>query len=150
MFYCRSLVLPVALAVPLFMLQVGCSSGDQFSTAPVSGTVTSDGKPIPGGSVTFSPTATGTKDHAGKPASGTIQEDGTYTLTTYSDGDGAVIGKHTISFTPPATEVAAAPAGGHAAAPPPSPYAGMVPKQPEVEVIPGSNSMNIELVKAGR
>ncbi|WP_339732765.1 hypothetical protein [uncultured Gimesia sp.] len=70
---------------------VGCSSNsDQLPTGEVHGTVTYLGKPLPAGSVTFIP------DGTGKAAAGEIQADGTYTLTTYSKGDGATIGSHKV------------------------------------------------------
>lgn len=76
------------LALPVL---TGCfGNSDQLPTAEVSGKVTYKGKPLPMGSVTFIP------DTPGKAASGEIQEDGTYVLTTYSKGDGAIIGNHKI------------------------------------------------------
>lgn len=56
---------------------------------PVSGTVTFNGKPLEFGSIMFQPPS-------GQPAQGQIQSDGSFTLSTYKPGDGAVIGKHKV------------------------------------------------------
>jgi hypothetical protein len=68
---------------------VGCDSG-KFQTAPVTGSVTLDGAPVTRGAVMFVP-------EAGRAARGVIQSDGTFTLTTYQDGDGALVGPHKVS-----------------------------------------------------
>lgn len=68
----------------------GCSDGTQMDTAPVQGTVIYNGKPLPYGTVSFQP-------DAGLPAIGTIQSDGSFTLTTYSNGDGATTGSHKVA-----------------------------------------------------
>lgn len=83
-----------ALAGSLVVLPLltGCGSGNP-PTAPVTGTVTFQGKPLPAGTVIFTPTA------GGPPATGEIQPDGTYTLTTFEDGDGAVPGTHGVAVS---------------------------------------------------
>jgi len=76
------------LALPAF---VGCSGdSDELPTGEVYGKVTYQGKTLPSGSVTFIP------DGPGKAAAGEIQADGTYVLTTYSQGDGSTIGSHKV------------------------------------------------------
>lgn len=122
----------------------GC--GDGFSTAPVKGTVTFNGEPVKGGSLTFSPTAA-SSDGSNVPASGVVADDGTYTLATF-DSTGAVPGEYDVYYSAPPPEVPEAAAGGHAQTPP-SPYAGLVPKEPKVQVTSGSNEINIELVQPG-
>jgi hypothetical protein len=78
-------------AIGLFTLVFflpGCGSA-RLKTAPVRGTVTYLGKPVPNGTVNFM--------HASGPtASGAIQRDGSYTLTTFRSGDGAVPGSYTV------------------------------------------------------
>ncbi|MDQ3330203.1 MAG: carboxypeptidase regulatory-like domain-containing protein [Planctomycetota bacterium] len=141
-------------AVPGIALFVasGCGSGNP-DTAAVHGKVTYDGKPVPGGGLTFIPVAdAGASESPGKPASAVIQSDGTYTLATYGDDDGAVIGKHKVAFQPPPPGAVAAPEeddpdADHAAPPKPSEFAGMTPKEAEVEVKAGDNEINIELKK---
>ena len=49
-----------------------------------------DGTPLPGGTVSFS-SLESVPSHSAK---GEIQPDGTFELTTFSPGDGAVAGKH--------------------------------------------------------
>lgn len=74
---------------------LGCGNGDRNETAPVRGSVTLDGQRYTqGGSVLFEPTT------AGKMATGKIQTDGTYELSTYTPGDGAPIGGHKVAVIP--------------------------------------------------
>ena len=69
---------------------VGCGRPSyQLETAPVSGKVTLDGQPLPSGYVVV-PTP------KGRMASGKIQPDGTFILTTYNEGDGAQVGTHPV------------------------------------------------------
>lgn len=67
----------------------GCGSGG-LPTAPVRGKITFQGKPVPNGSVVTMP------EGDMPSATGEIKPDGTYELTTYTAGDGAVLGKHTL------------------------------------------------------
>ena len=60
--------------------------------APVTGTVKAKGKIVTEGKIMFYP------DAGGRPAMGTIGPNGTYSLKTNSDGDGASIGSHTVTF----------------------------------------------------
>jgi hypothetical protein len=62
--------------------------------APVTGTVTVDGVPFTTGKVMFAPIARGEDRRAGRPALGRLQSDGSFTLSTYEEGDGAVVGEH--------------------------------------------------------
>lgn len=75
---------------------VGCSGGDGSAglpTHPVTGKVTQNGSPVADVKVTFSP--------EGKlPAAfGRTGTDGTFTLTTYDAGDGAVEGTYKVLLT---------------------------------------------------
>lgn len=83
---CLPLLLIAGLAA------TGCSKSHQLETAPVTGRVTIDGKPVSSGIVMFTP-------DRGRGASGLISPDGTFRLTTYSEGDGAVLGLHRISIS---------------------------------------------------
>jgi hypothetical protein len=77
------------------VLTSGCgSSGPE--TGEVKGIVQLDGEPLTSGIVTFTP-------QGGRSATGFIKSDGTYRLTTYHDGDGALPGKHTVTITPGGT-----------------------------------------------
>lgn len=139
---------------------VGCGSGGH-GTAPVKGKVTYDGKPVTGGNLTFAPLGGGTQADVGKPASGDVQSDGSYTLTTYMQADGAVIGKHRVSYSAPTVETPEYKDEDFKVAedgttippepPPAGPFEGLIPKQTEVEVKAGENQIDVELVKpAGR
>ena len=83
---CRAVAL-IMLAAAVLAL-AGCGS-NQLKTAVVRGTVTYKGKPVPNGTISFVPTS-------GPSATGEIQPDGSYVLTTYRKGDGAVLGQHTV------------------------------------------------------
>jgi hypothetical protein len=88
----------------LALLVVGFSIGCQrhgLETAKVHGQVTLDGQPVKKGTVMFVPSA-------GRAGHGVIAPDGTFELTTYADGDGAVIGEHQISVFVPHDENASA------------------------------------------
>jgi len=142
----------LSVCVMVSVVIAGCGGGSgQKPTAKVKGKVTFNGQPVTGGDITFSPVAAG-KD-PGKSGSGTVGADGSYTLTTYQQNDGAVIGNHRVSFIPPIT--ATEPGAGHseataeAAAAEVLPFAGLVPKTAEVEVKAGDNSLDIELTKVG-
>ena len=71
------------------LLCVGCGGSDQLPTYPVRGSVIFNGEPLQQGSVTFIP-------ETGPYASGRISSDGTFSLTTYNEGDGAIEGMHRI------------------------------------------------------
>ena len=70
----------------------GCGKKGGLETAPVSGKVTYRGKPLTTGTVMFVP-------GEGPAATGEINSAGVYKLTTYTSGDGAVIGKHKVTIT---------------------------------------------------
>jgi hypothetical protein len=74
----------------LLLALLGCGGANQLETAPVSGRVTLDGKPLERGTVTFLP-------ERGRVATGEIQTDGTFTLGTYSERDGAIVGRHRVA-----------------------------------------------------
>lgn len=131
-------IFAIALALP------GCGSSGDFATSPVRGKVTFNGQPVTGGSVTFRPVSTGGA-LAGKPASATLQADGTYVLTTYKDGDGAVVGKHELSYSAPLLDYQGEAKPGDER--PKSPFDGLAPKEKQVEVKSGKNEINIELAK---
>lgn len=89
------------LWVSASLLLFGCGGPSGIETAVVRGTVTLDGKPYTeGGTIFFRP------EGGGKMARGFVEGDGTYVLTTYSPGDGAVVGQHHVQFLalPPRNE----------------------------------------------
>jgi len=77
-------------------LAAGCG-GKRF--APVSGTVTMDGKPCANATVTFSPARAGKGVEAGDSSVGKTNEKGEYTLRAAKGQNGAQVGKHRVSVT---------------------------------------------------
>src|SRR6188472_1039406 len=79
-----------------FIALPGCNRSSS-ELAPVHGKVTIDNKPLFQGRVMFAPVAKGNVN-PGKPAWGNIQSDGTFRLTTYKTGDGAIVGEHFVTI----------------------------------------------------
>src|SRR5262245_37566949 len=63
----------------------------------VHGRVTYNGKPLTHGSVTFTPVAGGKGGATGQIAAGQVGSDGSYALTTFEAGDGAILGQHVVT-----------------------------------------------------
>ena len=82
------------------LLLSGCSK-PPFETAPVTGICQLEGEPISDGWIQFSPIPVNDQTMPGKPAIARIQADGTFTLSTYGTGDGAVVGRHRIRLSEP-------------------------------------------------
>jgi hypothetical protein len=81
-------------AAAMAALLVGPISGcaepiERPKTLPVAGKVTYKGQPVPKGTITFQP-------DQGQASIGDIQPDGTYRLSTFGQGDGAVAGHYRI------------------------------------------------------
>ena len=71
----------------LFLL--GC--GSKYETAPVSGTVKMNGKPLAGAALTFQPIG------GGMASTGITDANGRYTLTfLYSEDEGAIVATHRV------------------------------------------------------
>jgi hypothetical protein len=82
------------------MLAIAGCSGDPNPTklGKVYGTVTYKGKPVEAGHIVFTPSAE--KGGAtGQTATGEISSDGSYDLTTFNTGDGAILGQHVVTVT---------------------------------------------------
>jgi hypothetical protein len=78
------------------LLGLGCGSG---KFAPISGTVTMNGKPLAGATVMFSPIAKEGTIDAGPGSGGKTNEKGEYTLTSVKGHNGALVGKHRVSIS---------------------------------------------------
>lgn len=130
----------------LVWLAAGCG-GDGMPLGRVSGQVTYKGQVVPDGIIYFVP-------EQGPAASSPIDTQGRYRLTTYSSGDGAVIGNHKVYFAPQADS------GGadenlveSAEVPPPPDDPGYLPhnyRSPETsgferQVQAGSNTFDFDL-----
>src|SRR5262249_10107467 len=89
---CRSIL--IASSVAAIVVVLGC--GDDSGLAkryPVSGTVKYKGELVPTGTIAFEPTNPAPPQ--GRHASGYI-ENGSYTLTTANEGDGALPGEYKV------------------------------------------------------
>ena len=95
-------LLPVAVLAAI----TGCQRSP-YELAPVHGTITIDGQPFTHGKVMFAPVARADNLNPGKPAFGQLQDNGSFVLSTYDTGDGAVVGEHSvtiINIDPPAAD----------------------------------------------
>lgn len=82
----------------LSVLIVGCGSGSDLAT--VEGTVTLDGKPVKGASVSFEPVGKSPSDNVGGGSYGVTDEQGHYKLkTVLDDSDGAAVGEHRVKIS---------------------------------------------------
>ena len=73
----------------------GCGAGGggaPTALVPVKGKVTYKGRPLTSGIVHFEP------EGYGRPATGKLQSDGSYTLGTMKEGDGVVAGAHLVTI----------------------------------------------------
>ena len=77
-------------------LLIGCTS-QAPDLHPVGGWVTFEGQPLAYGTILFQP-------ERGPLATGAIGPDGVYMLQSGEFGEGAVAGKHAVSFLPPPKE----------------------------------------------
>lgn len=70
-------------------LLAGCGDG-RPQRVPVAGQVLIDGQPVTAGVIRFQP-------EQGRAATGEIGPDGSFSLSTFDEGDGAIPGKHTVT-----------------------------------------------------
>jgi hypothetical protein len=75
----------------------GCG-GAPYDIAPVHGTVVINNQPFKQGSVVFAPVAKGEEKRIGKIASGKLDAEGKYRLSSYGKDDGAVVGQHWVTI----------------------------------------------------
>ena len=115
---------------------IGCSGtpADQPDLAPVTGTVTLDGSPLPGVTVAFESTG-------GQVAFGETNEAGQYELVYKGPWKGAVLGQNTVRIT---TVTDAPPGGGWRD--PVHPYYN-VRSMLTAEVVEGENTFDFALEK---
>jgi hypothetical protein len=82
----------------LLLLVVGvCGCGNDATrqaTVPVTGVVTYNGEPVEGAAVVF-----GAASGQDRPATGTTDASGRFSLTTYEQGDGAIAGRFTVAIS---------------------------------------------------
>jgi hypothetical protein len=89
----------LALLLVFMLAAGGCSSKDK--PVIVEGVVTLDGQRLPGATVTFVPDREGRR-----PASGRTDDDGTFELTTFHPGDGALPGTYKVTVSKAVEEAA--------------------------------------------
>jgi len=85
----------VSLSALVLIAMTGCGNGE---FAPVAGTVTYDGKPVPKLRVSFSPEPVGDDYAVGPYSIGVTDENGQFSLVTRYDDVGAFIGQHKLAF----------------------------------------------------
>ena len=85
--------LAVSTLVTVGIVLTGCSNSSRPPTYPVTGTVTSKGKPVAGAAITFVPTG------EGEAASAMTDAEGKYALTTWATGDGARPGEYRVKVS---------------------------------------------------
>ena len=88
----------LSFAVGMLMLAsaaIGCGDASRGEVYPVSGKVTIGGQPVEGAQINFM------TPESSRVARGMTDASGEYTLTTYSTGDGAVAGDHSITIVKP-------------------------------------------------
>ena len=81
----------------------GCGSGS-FPTSKVTGKVLCKGTPVANVRVFFEPLQTGKSAIVGKSGYGVADKEGVFVLSTYGDGDGAVVAKHRVRVDRPHPE----------------------------------------------
>jgi len=133
MFSCTSICTLVPLSI--LCLLSGCGGGgEHFDVAPVSGRVTVEGEPVSGGMIQITPQGAGEGTNPGKTGIAEIGSDGTFSVTTYTPGDGAVVGTATI--TAGATD-------------PDSPWKKELKSPATVEIGPGQNQLTVDIKSDG-
>ena len=82
---------PIRQLVLVVLVAAGCGGRATPPTAPVSGRVIFAGNPVTDATITFTPAK-------GRPATGSIDADGRFSLSTFRPNDGAVTGLHRVTF----------------------------------------------------
>ena len=93
----------LAFLLSASLLPSGCGDDYKMELAPVSGTLTCNGKPVSNARITFNPQPkdTTSSGNPGRAATDITDEQGRFTLTTYDTGDGAIVGEHKVQITFP-------------------------------------------------
>jgi hypothetical protein len=88
-------------SIAFALLFAGCGGGGDFSVARTTGKVLCEGQPVPHVTVFFEPLQDGKSALVGRQGVAFAGEDGTFAISTYGEGDGAVVGKHRVRVGPP-------------------------------------------------
>lgn len=92
--YHSFVVWPALGLVACLVAGCGGGGGPKPTTGKVHGKVLYNGKALTKGTVIFVPIP-GKGGETGQSASGAIEPDGTFSLTTFNSNDGAILGQHT-------------------------------------------------------
>lgn len=95
----KSPIFLIWISLLLFSL-AGCGP-ERLTTSSTSGKATFDGKPVTKGTIVLTPVEDNGEPRKGKSAVGTLDSSGYFVLTTYEENDGAILGKHRVSYSPP-------------------------------------------------
>ena len=136
--YSAYVVLGCAL---LPVLLSGCGGSSTPKTYPVTGVVTFKGAALPNAVVSFVPAG-------GRPGAGITNSQGEYSLSTFTGGDGALPGMHSVIVSEPAVEMKEGDYSVPEPKPPRFPVKYTDPRQSELkfEVKPGEeNKFAIDL-----
>lgn len=95
----RRVVSVSAVALCVMAPLGGCGRSDLPPMAPVTGTVTVDGRPVEGATVLFHPTSQTDQPGATRPGAGTCDDNGQFQITTFRSGDGGLIGTHKVTVS---------------------------------------------------
>jgi hypothetical protein len=77
---------------------LGCGSKGP-TMVQVNGTVSLDGQPVEGATVSFMPKSGSTPAGNSTPASGSTDSAGKFTLSTLNPGDGAIVGSYSVTVS---------------------------------------------------
>jgi hypothetical protein len=123
------------------IVAAGCARSDHPKTYPVTGKVTYRGQPITSGMVMLTPVDGG---HA---ATGNLNRDGTFRLTTFEKHDGAVPGKYHVTVQAFPADGAGLPGAEFAGKAPPLPpkYASAESSGLSAEINAGENQLELAL-----
>jgi hypothetical protein len=119
----------------MLLVLAGCGRS-RTPCVPVSGQVLLDGKPVSAGFIRLIP-------EKGRPASGTLDADGRFRLATYEDGDGCILGTHTVVISEPASDATKSPF------PVPKKYTSLATSGYKVTIEKATDSLQIDLVSGG-
>jgi len=110
----------------------------------ITGKVTTGGKDVTGGSLIFAPIPKGSDQNPGAPSTANVGKDGTYTAKN------VVPGKVRVTYSSPGDVFPEGYTPKPSEPAPRSPFNGLVPKQPEIELKSGDTKVDIELVPPTR
>lgn len=112
------------------LTNAGCGKS-KYQTTPVRGVVVCKGTPVREGNLSFSPIPKPGESVPGKTAVAVVQEDGSFQLATYSQADGAIIGRHRVMYAIPDPKPGQTPCG--------------IMVVQEIEITAGMGELTIEL-----